>query len=142
MESVVVHTDGGARGNPGPAAIGIVIDIDGKKKEYGEIIGKATNNIAEYKAVIFAFKKLKQLLGENKLKTTEIKLCTDSELIGRQLKGEYKIKEPELQKMFLEAWNLKIDIPKLKIELIPREKNKEADLMVNQALDKEKQKLF
>ncbi len=83
-----------------------------------------------------------KLLGERKLKTTDVKLCTDSELIGRQLKGEYKIKEPELQKMFLEAWNLKIDIPKLKIELIPREKNKKADSMVNQALDKEKQRLF
>ncbi|MCX6737334.1 MAG: ribonuclease HI family protein [Candidatus Parcubacteria bacterium] len=142
METVIVHTDGGARGNPGPAAIGVVIEMGVSKKEYGEVIGSATNNIAEYRAVIFAFKKLKQLLGESKLKTTYVKLCTDSELIGRQLKGEYKIKEPELQKMILEAWNLKIDIPKLKIELIPREKNKKADSMVNQALDKEKQKLF
>ncbi|HPR91390.1 MAG TPA: ribonuclease HI family protein [Candidatus Paceibacterota bacterium] len=142
MTNVIVHTDGGARGNPGPAALGVVIEIDGVKKNYGEAIGIATNNVAEYKAVIFAFKKLRQLLGEVKLKTANIKLCTDSELIGRQLRGEYKIKEAELQKMFLEAWNLKIDIPHLSIELIPREKNKEADLMVNQVLDAEKQKLF
>jgi ribonuclease HI len=142
METVIIYTDGGARGNPGPAAIGVIVEIGNNKKEYGETIGNATNNIAEYRAVIFAFKKIKQLLGEAKLKTHEIKLRTDSELIGRQLKGEYKIKEPELQKMFLEAWNLKIDIPKLKIEIIPREKNKEADLMVNRALDKEKQRLF
>jgi ribonuclease HI len=135
METVIIYTDGGARGNPGPAAIGVIVEIGNNKKEYGETIGNATNNIAEYRAVIFAFKKIKQLLGEAKLNT-------DSELIGRQLKGEYKIKEPELQKMFLEAWNLKIDIPKLKIEIIPREKNKEADLMVNRALDKEKQRLF
>jgi len=142
MENIIVHTDGGARGNPGPAAIGVIIDIDKNKKSYGEVIDNATNNIAEYKAVIFAFKKLRQLLGEEKLKHAQIKLCTDSELIGRQLRGEYKIKEPELQKMFLEAWNLKIDIPHLVIEMIPREKNKEADFMVNQALDTDKQKLF
>ncbi len=142
METVIIHTDGGARGNPGLAAIGVIIERGNNKKEYGEVIGKATSNIAEYRAVIFAFKKLKQLLGESKLKTSEVKLFTDSELIGRQLQGEYKIKEPELQKMFLEAWNLKIDIPRLTIEIIPREKNKEADFMVNQALDADKQKLF
>lgn len=142
MTNVIVHTDGGARGNPGPAALGVIVEIDGVKKNYGEALGVTTNNVAEYKAVIFAFKKLRQLLGEAKLKVTPVKLYTDSELIGKQLRGEYKIKEAELQKAFLEAWNLKIDIPHLEIKIIPREQNKEADFMVNQVLDAEKQKLF
>lgn len=128
---LVISTDGGARGNPGPAAIGVVVG----SKHYGERIGETTNNVAEYKAVIFAFKKAKQLLGKTKAKQTEVELRTDSELIYKQIRGEYKILEPELQKLFLEVWNLKQDFKKVHWVKIPREENKAADKMVNQALD-------
>src|SRR3989338_3825006 len=130
-EKLTIHTDGGARGNPGPAAIGVVIGT----KHYGERIGETTNNVAEYKAVIFAFKKAKQLLGKTKARQTEIELNTDSEIIYKQIGGAYKILEPELQKLFIEVWNLKQDFKKVIWKKIPREENKEADKMVNQALD-------
>lgn len=138
----IIHTDGGARGNPGPAAIGVVIEGAGEIKKYGEYIGEATNNEAEYQAVIFALKKLKQLIGKEKAKSkAEIELHLDSELLANQLNGEYKIKETGLQKLFLEVWNLKQDFKSTVFKYIPRENNRGADKLVNQALDKELSKL-
>lgn len=134
MNQVLVFTDGGALNNPGKAAIGIVIYFNGKVKEYSEAIGIATNNQAEYQAVIFALKKLKQILGKEKIKETKIVLNLDSELVGKQIKGEYKILEPELQKYFLEFYNLKFDFPNLEIKIIPREKNEKADKLVKKNL--------
>ncbi|PIR89431.1 MAG: hypothetical protein COU07_00835 [Candidatus Harrisonbacteria bacterium CG10_big_fil_rev_8_21_14_0_10_40_38] len=135
---LIIYTDGGARGNPGPAAIGYVIG----EKTYGEAIGSATNNIAEYSAVIAALKKAKLLIGKDKAKKTDVKVNMDSELVVRQMNGEYKIKEPELQKLFIEIWNLKLDFKSVSFSHIPREQNREADRLVNEALDKEKSKLF
>ena len=130
-EKIIIYTDGGARGNPGASAIGAVIGSKG----YAEFIGEGTNNEAEYKAVIFALKKAKALLGKEKIKQTEVKLHSDSELLIRQLNGEYKIMEPRIQQLFIEVWNLKIDFGKIQFTLIPREKNKEADKLVNEVLD-------
>jgi len=144
MYSINVYTDGGARGNPGPAAIGVVIcDSVGRAvKQYGEYIGEATNNEAEYQAVIFALKKLKQLIGKEKSKSeAEIEVHLDSELLANQLNGEYKIKEKRLQELFLEVWNLKQDFKSVGFKYIPREDNRGADRLVNQALDKELSKL-
>jgi len=135
MNKLEVYTDGGARNNPGPAGIGIVIG----DKEYAEYIGEATNNVAEYKAVIFALKKIKHLLGKTQLKNTEVIINLDSELVVSQLNGEYKILENELQSLFMEIWNLKFDFPRLKFNYIPREKNKKADYLANQAIDKQNQ---
>ncbi len=128
---LIIHTDGGARGNPGPAAIGVIIG----NKKYGERIGETTNNVAEYKAVLFALKKSKQLLGKTKAKQTELVIHTDSELLYKQIMGQYKILEPELQTFFIEIWNLKQDFKNVEWVKVPREENKEADKMVNQALD-------
>lgn len=130
-EKIIAYTDGGARGNPGPAAFGVVIGDKG----YSEFIGKTTNNIAEYQAVIFALKKLKSLLGKEGIKTKEIEIRSDSELVVNQINGRYKIQEKELQLLFLEIWNRKIDFGNLKFVHIPREQNKEADKLVNQVLD-------
>jgi len=130
-EKIIIYTDGGSRGNPGPSGIGVVVN----NKEYSEYIGEGTNNEAEYKAVIFALKKTKALLGKEKIKQTEIELKSDSELLVKQLNGEYKIMEPRIQQLFIEVWNLKIDFGKIQFTLIPREKNKEADKLVNEALD-------
>jgi len=130
-KKLTIYTDGGARGNPGPAAIGAVIGGKG----YAEKIGKTTNNIAEYKALVFALKKAKALLGKSKAKETEVEVNTDSELIHRQLTGLYRIEDVDLQPLFVEVWNLKLDFKKVEFRHIPREKNKAADKLVNEALD-------
>lgn len=131
-----VYTDGGARGNPGPAAIGIVIG----DKEYGEYLGITTNNVAEYKAVIFALKKIKALLGLEKLKKIKIIIHLDSELVANQLNAKYRVLESELQPLFMEIWNLKFYFPFLEFKYIPREENKRADKIVNQVLNNQNQK--
>ena len=152
---IVIHTDGGARGNPGPAAIGVVIEgliekaasptageprLPGRR-EYGEYIGETTNNEAEYKAVMFALKKLKHLIGSVESKASDVDIMLDSELLERQLKGEYKIKEKNLQNYFVEVWNLKSDFGSVKLRHVRREENRDADRIVNQILDREASKL-
>ncbi|MBI2506929.1 MAG: ribonuclease HI family protein [Candidatus Colwellbacteria bacterium] len=131
---LIIHIDGGARGNPGPAAIGVVIGPPAGGKAYQERIGNTTNNVAEYKAAIFALKKAKQLLGKARSKS-EIEIRTDSELLYKQLNGQYKIKDRELQPLFIELWNLQQDFKKVKFVYVKREQNREADRLVNQALD-------
>ncbi len=138
----LIHTDGGARGNPGPAAIGVVLEgPDIGRKEYGEYIGETTNNVAEYTAVIFALKKLKSLIGSERSSQSSALVHTDSELLVRQLNGKYKIKEPGIQGLFLQIWNLRLDFGQVTFAHVPRGKNSRADRMVNQALDKEADKL-
>lgn len=130
-KKLVICTDGGARGNPGPAALGVIVG----DKEYSEYLGEMTNNKAEYLALVFALKKAKALLGGNKAAEAEIEVRMDSELIVRQLNGIYKIKEPDLQPLFVEVWNLKLDFRKVEFKHVPREENKRADRLVNLALD-------
>lgn len=131
-----IYVDGGARGNPGPAAIGIVIEQQGQVlKKYGELIDQATNNQAEYQAIIFAMKKAKLLFGKKKAKQMELEFYSDSELIVKQLNHQYKIKEEDLQPLFIKVLNLVIDFGKVSFKHIPRSKNKEADRLLNQVLD-------
>jgi len=146
IEKIVVNIDGGSRGNPGPAAFGVLI-FDGRGnvlKKYSQSIGEATNNEAEYQGLIFALKKIKALFGKEKIKKMLVELTSDSELLVKQMKGEYKILNPGIQALFLKAWNLKIDFARVKFFLIPREENREADRLVNEALDIENRtkKLF
>lgn len=131
---VIVYVDGGARGNPGPAAIGVVVG----SKEYGESLGRKTNNQAEYEAVIFALAKVKQIAGKKATKEMEVEIRMDSELVSRQINGRYKILEPELQPLFLEVWNARLDFKKVDFVHIPREENKTADRIVNKVLDGQK----
>ena len=137
MQKLIIYTDGGSRGNPGPSAIGVVIsDEKGKAiKEYSESIGVHTNNEAEYEAVVFALKKVKALYGKKLVKSIETEIRSDSEFLIKQLNGEYKVMEPNIQALFLKVWNLKIDFKKVKFTAIPREKNKLSDRLVNEALD-------
>jgi len=146
----LVHTDGGARGNPGPAAAGFVIEAlrqaQGKaitewKKDGGEYLGEVTNNEAEYRAVILALKKLKHIIGGEKAKNSRVEIHIDSELLERQLNGEYKIKDENIRNLFIEIWNLKTDFGEIIFKHIPREENVEADKIVNQILDRETGKL-
>ncbi|TSC91564.1 MAG: ribonuclease HI [Parcubacteria group bacterium Licking1014_17] len=140
----IIHVDGGSRGNPGPAAIGAVIALaDGSlKKEYGEFIGQATNNEAEYQAAIFALKKLKLLVGKEKARNARVEVHMDSEFMAKQINGEYKVEEPDIQKLFLELWNLKIGFKNISFIHLTRDKNKAADKLVNVALDRETRKLL
>lgn len=138
-EKIVMYTDGGSRGNPGPAGIGVYIETLGKK--YGECIGKKTNNEAEYLALIFGLKKLKQLLGA-KAKQFTIQCYLDSELVVKQLNHEYKLKDSRIQAFFIEIWNLSLDFKIVEFAHVFREKNKIADSLVNEALDTEQHKLF
>ncbi len=140
MRKITIYTDGGSRGNPGPAAIGVVFCNEKGQtiKDYSNFLGKKTNNEAEYEAAIFALKKFKQLFGKKIAKTSEIELKSDSELLVKQLKGEYKVLDSKIQALFLTVWNLKLDFKKVKFKLISREKNKQADRLVNEALDAEK----
>lgn len=140
---ISIHTDGASRGNPGPASIGVIIRGEEiGKKEYGEYIGETTNNIAEYKAVIFALKKVKQLIGKERASNNSVHVCTDSELLVRQINGEYKVKENTIQELFLELWNLRLDFKNIIFEHVSRDKNKDADRMANYALDREENKLL
>lgn len=135
---IVVYTDGGARGNPGPAGIGVVICNERGEviKKYGEFLGdNMTNNEAEYGAVIFALKKLKLLLGKEKVKQAEVEIRADSELMVNQMTGKYKLTDRRIQDFFITIWNLKIEFKSIDFKHIRREQNKEADALVNQALD-------
>lgn len=147
MKKIIIYTDGGSRGNPGPAAIGVVFCNEKNQniKEYSEYLGENfTNNEAEYKAVIFALKKFKALFSKQLAKKSEIEIRSDSELLVKQLNSQYKILDSKIQLLFLKIWNLRFDFKKVKFKLIKREKNKEADKLVNQAFEGQAsvQKLF
>ncbi len=139
MKQIIIYTDGGSRGNPGPSSIGVVFcnENEQKIKEYSEFLGEKTNNEAEYEAVIFGLKKFKALFGKKIAETSEVEVRCDSELLVRQMNAEYKVMEPHIQQLFMEVWNLKLDFKKVKFKLIPREKNKEADRLVNESLDQQ-----
>jgi len=138
MRKIIIYTDGGSRGNPGPSAAGAVFCNEKGQifKKHSEYLGEnLTNNEAEYQAVIFALQKFKALFGKKLAKSTEVEIRADSELLIRQLNGEYKILEPKIQALFLKTWNLKLDFKKIKFKLISRTKNQEADKLANEALD-------
>jgi ribonuclease HI len=132
IKKIKIFTDGGARGNPGPAAIGLVIKDENNKilKEFSEYIGKATNNQAEYRALI---KGLELAKG---FKPSEVICYLDSELLAKQMKQEYKVKDKDLQPLFIKAWNAAVRLKKVNYQHVPRELNKEADKLLNLELDK------
>ncbi len=128
---LVVHVDGGARGNPGPAAIGVVVSDDGGAvvDELAERIGVATNNVAEYKAVLLGVARAAELGA------SEIELVNDSELVARQLAGTYKVKHPSMKPLYDQAMNALRRFDRWRIETVPRAQNARADELVNEALD-------
>ena len=134
MRKIVINTDGGARGNPGPAGIGVAItDGDGTPLlEFGEYIGEATNNVAEYSALIRALEELKKL-GVTPEVPIEIRM--DSELVVRQMQGIYKVKEPTLKQKFLRVKELLQGMLGVTFVHVRREQNTRADQLVNEAID-------
>ncbi|MDI3496005.1 MAG: ribonuclease [Patescibacteria group bacterium] len=133
-ERAKIFSDGGARGNPGPAGIGAIIyDVKGAVlAEISEYLGETTNNQAEYRALIAALNKAKSL----KLKVVDCYL--DSELVVKQLNREYKVKNKELAPLFLEVYNISLSFKKITFNHIRREQNKDADRLANEAMDKGK----
>jgi ribonuclease HI len=135
-KKLIINTDGGARGNPGPAGIGAVLKTVGSQNfaseivaEVSEYIGEATNNQAEYKAVIAAIEKAK------KLGALELEFVLDSELVVKQMKREYKVKDKDLAALFMKVYNACQGFKKVTFRHVRRELNKEADALVNKAID-------
>ncbi len=129
--NLIINTDGGARGNPGPAGIGVVFRDDRNEviAEHKQYIGQATNNVAEYRALILA------LSEAVKIGALDLTVKMDSELIVRQMNGQYKIKEPTLRELASEVLKLKNNFKSVLFSHVPRERNKEADKLVNLAID-------
>jgi ribonuclease HI len=133
---ITVHTDGGARGNPGPAACAFIIDVDGKRVyEESDYLGNTTNNVAEYHGVLHAITWLSS--NHQKLSQGLIVFYLDSELVVRQLNGVYKVKDKTLSELFFRIKEISKNIDqKIFYKHVPRTANKEADLLVNKELDK------
>ncbi len=129
---MIIYTDGGARGNPGPAGIGVVIMNEQKKvvAQISKYIGEATNNQAEYQALLAALEKAKQL------GVRELEVFLDSELLVKQLNRQYRVKDKDLALLFVKVYNAALGFNKVIFKHIRRELNFKADKLVNQALDK------
>ncbi len=130
VKRVVIHSDGASRGNPGPAAIGATI-----KDEHGKLIarisqriGRTTNNQAEYRAIIAALEEAARLGAE------QVELNSDSELVVRQIKGEYRVKKATLRPLYQRVKQLQSRLESLTVNHIPRQQNIEADRLANRAL--------
>ncbi len=138
-KKVVLHTDGGARGNPGPAGAGAVLyDESGKTiKEASKYLGEKTNNYAEYSAVILGLEMVSKYFGKAQCKNLDVTVRMDSELICKQLNGEYQIKEETLFPLYIKVHNLLVStFSNVTFEHVRREKNKHADALANEAMDK------
>jgi ribonuclease HI len=126
-----LYTDGGARGNPGPAAYAYVLEADDGTilASHGERIGVATNNVAEYRALVAGLEKAVELA------VPELEVVSDSELLVKQMRGEYKVKNEALRELSLQAARLARNLMRVEYRHVPRERNELADRLVNEALD-------
>jgi ribonuclease HI len=134
-EELVIYADGGARGNPGPAAIGAVVldpstDPPRRLAAVSETIGVATNNVAEYRALIAGLEAARPFAARR------ARIRLDSQLLVRQLEGAYRVKQPHLRPYFERAKELLAEYEDVDIAHVPREENTEADALVNAALDR------
>ncbi|MFH1712696.1 MAG: ribonuclease HI family protein [Candidatus Jacksonbacteria bacterium] len=130
-----IYTDGAAQGNPGPAGAGAVIQAGGQVYHYKKYLGETTNNRAEYQALILALEKTGKLISQNRLEIDKIICYSDSELLVRQLRREYKVKDKILGSLFVKICNMSQDLPPIEYRHILREKNKQADKLANAAID-------
>lgn len=135
---ITLYTDGGARGNPGPAAAGaVILDDQGQIiKTATRYLGETTNNQAEYRALLLGLETIKKLNPIDSTKDTSVEVFMDSELIVKQMNGEYKVKAPDLQPLFIEVRNISGQFGKVSFTHVRREKNSQADALVNQTLDR------
>jgi ribonuclease HI len=130
-KKIIIYTDGGARGNPGPAGVGVCIFDENKNviKESCQFIGHATNNQAEYRALILALENAKEIGAEY------LDCYLDSELVVKQLNREYRVKDKDLAPLFVKVYNLTLGFKKVIFNHVRREMNKQADKLVNKAID-------
>lgn len=134
-----LYADGGSRGNPGPAGAGaVVFDASGKRiLEVSDYLGEATNNIAEYEAVLRGLRALADEYTKDFLEGSTLEIRMDSQLVIEQLKGAYKVKHPNLVPRYLEVQNmLARHFPRTTFMHVPREQNKDADALANRAMDR------
>ena len=129
VTAATLFVDGGARGNPGPAGAGVVLEVGEKVVRLGEYLGEATNNVAEYKALLLGLK------AAADMGLSELEIRSDSELMVRQLNGQYKVKSQALMGLYFSAIKLLSGFRKSSLKHIPREENKEADRLANMAID-------
>lgn len=129
MLKATLHTDGGARGNPGLAGIGAVLKIGTKEFTYKRYIGETTNNQAEYQALLMGMREAKEA------GVVELECYLDSELVVKQMRREYKVKDKGLAEQFVKVWNLMSEFKKVTFHHIRREQNKLADQLANEAMD-------
>lgn len=137
-KKIIAYTDGGARGNPGPAGAGAVIKDASEQtiKTYSKGLGIRTNNEAEYEAVILALRKIKEMF-KGDARNIQLEVRMDSELIARQLKGDYKIKEARLRILASKAQKIMANFQSVSFTEVRREKNFQADALANMAMDKQ-----
>jgi ribonuclease HI len=128
---VVVHVDGGSRGNPGPAAAAAVVSTpDGDVLDEAALtLGRATNNVAEYRGLLLGLERARALGA------TEVDVVNDSELVARQISGAYKVKHPDMRPLYLDAMEALRGFERWSVRSVPRAQNAAADALVNQALD-------
>ena len=130
-KKIEIYVDGGSRGNPGPSGVGVVIlNASGKRlKEISKYIGETTNNIAEYNALLYGLEEALILRAE------EVVINLDSELVAKQLTGDYRVKDSGLKPLFERAMNMLKSFKSFEVRHIEREMNKEADTLVNRAIN-------
>ncbi len=133
LEKIVLYSDGGSRGNPGPSALGVFIETLGVR--YGEFLGVGTNNEAEYMAILSGIRKTRELIGDDRAKSTQLECRMDSELAMRQLTGRYRVKNERLRTWFDKIRQECHFFSRVDFRHIPRVENKEADAMANKAMD-------
>ena len=134
MDRIVIYTDGGSRGNPGPSALGVFLDT--LNVRYGEFLGNGTNNEAEYAAILSGMKRVEEIIGAARARETHLECRMDSELAMRQLTGRYRVKHPRMKHWFDLIQSEKAHFAQVSFHHVPRKENAEADRMVNEALDR------
>jgi len=128
----IVHVDGGARGNPGPAAAACVISTPAGEilGEHAELLGETTNNVAEYRALLLGLRHARELgVGD-------VEVVNDSELIAKQINGQYKVKHSAMRPLYLDAMSALRGFERWRVRTVPRAQNAQADALVNAALDR------
>ena len=133
-----IHADGGARGNPGPAGAGAMIrdEFGSSVASVSKFLGTRTNNFAEYEAVILAFETLTKLVGMETVGTVSVTVKMDSELVVKQMRGEYKVRHPVLKGQYARLVSLAAIFKNVSFSHVPRAQNKDADALANDAMDR------
>lgn len=133
-----IHTDGGARGNPGPAGAGVVIrdELGNSVASVSKFLGKRTNNFAEYEAVILGFNALRKIVPAEKQNKTDVTVKMDSELVVKQMRGEYKVKNANLKEQQARLIQIASVFKSVSFLHVPREENSDADALANAAMDR------